>query len=161
MRVGKARVAELSKSEVQAWRLQKRGTLDEQCTRIILDDKGNVMQHRSHNLPPSLAAPAEQLRQQTAEARVGLEQAVLQSDALLIERYDAMKRDMREEVATLRSFLASSVQPAVPLPSAAGEVLPPTTSPLLGTFSPHLVSQHLPALFSFPVFHFGRGQLKN
>jgi len=154
-------MAQLSAQEVkmeqQAWRAtQKHKQLHEQRTRIILDDTGNIVPHRSHDLPPNTPAAAEGRR--TQALMEGREQAETQSSDLLGERYQSMKASMQEEIAVLRSILASSSHPATPLPVVEGEVLPPTTSPLLGTFSPHLVSHHLPTLFSYPVFHFGRGQ---
>ena len=161
LQVGKARLAKLSaqeiRSEQQAWRTtQKQKQLHEQRTRIILDDAGNILQHRSHDQSPDTTELADDTQRQ--QLRREEEQEQQQSSALLTERYQSMKLGMRDETATLRSILASSPHPATPLPVTEGELLPPTTSPLLGTFSPHLVSHRLPTLFSYPVFHFGRGQ---
>ena len=158
LQVGRKRLAKPpSKSEQQTWKdTQKHNQLHEQRTRIILDNTGHVLPHRSHDLPPSTPQPApetsrsEQRREDRVEPHSG---------DLLAERYEAMKVAMQEETATLRSTLALSNHSTTPPPVVDGEVLPPTTSPLLGTFSPHLVSHHLPTLFSYPVFHFGRGQL--
>ena len=162
LQAGRATVAKLSlediKSEQIAWRVaQKYKQLHEQRMRIIVDDTGHIVPHRSHDLPPQTPNQAEE-KQRQERCREG-EQARPQPSVLLVERYQTMKADMREETATLRSVLASSTLSTTPLPVVVdGDMLPPTTSPLLGTFSPHLVSHHLPALFSYPVFHFGRGQ---
>ena len=162
LQVGKARTAELSvqqlRAEQRAWRAkQRQKQLHEQHTRIILDDTGNIVPHRSHDLPLDTSQATEE--KEPIELRREGELAGLQSSAFLAERYELMKAGLREETAALRTILVSSEHTTTPLPAVEGEMLPPTTSPLLGTFSPHLVSHHLPTLFSYPVFHFGRGRL--
>ena len=154
IRVEPARVKQLASGELRqeqrAWKAaQKHQILHEQRTRIIVD---HSLTAHSATLP--LTSPCEEKESST------------QAYGPLQDHYSQMRQRMHDEVMTLRQLIASRArmedsdgieeedEGAV---EAEDRRLPSTASSLLGTFSPHLVSRHLPALHSYPTFHFGQG----
>ena len=136
------------REQLQAWKVaQKHQLLHEQRTRII------VSPHHHHRAasPASLSALKEKEPFNDDEVEPPLVQ----------QRYASMKERMEEEVVALRCLIAAP-QPedagsAESIEDEHGRDLPPASTSLLGVFSPHRISHHLPTLYSYPVFTFHRG----
>ena len=154
LRVEQAQVKRLDpeqiRQEQRAWKNAQRHSTDaDPPTRIIL--------HRQAPSSMSSSFPAEEEK----EALLSPNMAA-RPDALQHHR-TVMTQQIEDETLELRRIIATASIEARQGGNGgkASEVdderLPPTSSSLLGVFSPHLVSHHLPDLHSYPVFHFGRG----
>ena len=163
LQIARAGISQLDAAELReqqrSWKASEKHRQRQQLhthTRIILDADGAIVADRSHiPLSPFTSPPPDDSKSLLSQP--GRTQSASSPSLLLSARLATMRQQMLAEVRVLRQLIAapSAAQPTVSEQQLAEDAsLPPVASPLLGLFSPHLVSSQLPCLHSWPQFHF-------